>query len=379
MTVALATCGIVLGLLAPDVDAADSKVNCNSQGANGKIAAVLSRLDPSATNVVHVSGSCHENLVIQGFNRLSLIAMPGAIVEDASGGTLAVISIADSHVTLQGFIIRGGSNGVLCQHLSSCFFVGDTVEDTRPYTGINAGITVDGSGVELTNVIVRNVADAGIALWGANAVANNLSINGVKNVNPFPGGIGVVMSASSLRNGPITIQFADSTGLTALHGSVLDISALTVTDNGLQASGFPNGIFISDASVGNFGQLTVQRNKGAGFLVQGGSNLNIYGANGIISNNEGPGVFVTWQSRFINFASTTVSGNQFGVYATDLSLAVLGGGTFTQNLNTDISCDGPPPALVQLLGNVVYGSTDCPPPALAPAKVLPKGLSLPHQ
>jgi len=369
ITVALTTCGIILGSLVSVAHSADSKVNCNSPGANGKIGTVLSRLDPAAANIVHVSGSCHENVVIQGFERLSLIAMPGAVIADASGGALAVVEILYSQVMVQGFTIQGGSNGLLCHHLSSCLFTADTVEDTVPYTGINAGITIDGSDAELTNIVVRNVADAGIALWGAKAVASNVSVNGVKNVNPFPGGTGVIMSASSLRNGPITIQYADGTGLQALHGTVLDISALSVTDNGMRGSGFPNGVSIADGSVGNFGQLTVQRNQGAGILAQGGSNINIYGANGIISNNTGPGIFLQWGARLIHFANTTVTNNQFGLYATDVSLAVFGGGTFTQNTITDISCDGPPPALVLGIGSVVFGSTDCPPPPLAPAKV----------
>ena len=101
--VALAACGIALSLFTAAAHAGDSKVNCNSPGAHGKIANVLRKLDPAATNVVHVSGHCRENLVITGFDRLSLIGESGAVIEDASGGKAAVIEILDSlRVVVQG-------------------------------------------------------------------------------------------------------------------------------------------------------------------------------------------------------------------------------------------------------------------------------------
>ncbi len=376
-TLALAACGIALSLFIAVAQAGDSKVNCNSPGANGKIANVLSRLDPAATNVVHVSGYCHENLVIQGFDRLSVIGESGAAIEDHSGGQLAVVEIRDSQrVVIQGFTIRGGSTGLLCREFSYCRFTGDMVEDTKPSTAGNAGIRIDRSDAKLTNIVVRNVADAGIFLTGAKAAADNVSVNGVKNVNPFPGGIGVFMDASSLRGGPITIQYVDGTGIAALNGSVLDNSALTVTDNGLQPSGFPSGVYIANGSVGNFGQLTAQRNKGSGILVQAGSAAAIFDTS-VISDNDAPGIFLQWGGRFVTFANITVTNNQFGLYVTDVSLAVLGNGTFTPNALLDISCDGPPPGLVLVVGNVGSPSTDCQFPALAPSKVL-KGLTLPH-
>jgi len=199
----------------------------------------------------------------------------------------------------------------------------------------------------------------------------------VRAASGFLGGAGLFITAGSLRNGPITIQNTDGTGLYALHGSALDVSSLTVTDTGLQNTGFTHGISIADGAVGNFGQqLTVQRNKGAGILVQA-ANLDIYGANGIISDtSQGPGIFLQWGARFINFASTTVTNNQFGLYVTDLSLAVLGGGTFTGNVGLDISCDGPPPGTVLLFANLGPINTDCTFPASASAK-LPKGLTVP--
>ena len=135
--VSLAACGIALSLFTAVAHAGDSKVNCSSPGHAGKIANVLSRLNPADTNVVHVSGHCRENLIIQGFDRLSLIAEPGAVIEDASGGKAAVVEILDSQrVLIQGFTIRGGNSGVFCHEYSFCRFIGDTVEQTAAYGAI---------------------------------------------------------------------------------------------------------------------------------------------------------------------------------------------------------------------------------------------------
>lgn len=375
-TAALAACGIALSLLMPVARAGDTKVNCRSHGPNGQVAAVLKGLDPAATNIVHVSGHCVENLVIRGFDQLTLVAEHGAVIEGVSGVDDWVIQIGNSQrVEVQGFIIQGGI-GVLCTQFSSCRFIGDTVQGTKAGAGLfNAAITVDGSDVLLDNVVVQDVVDLGIALYGARAVvANNLSINGVRAATGFLGGAGLFITAGSLRNGPITIEGTDGTGLLATAGSVLDISSLTVMYIGLQSSGSSNGVNIVNGAVGNFGQVTVQRSSGAGMLVQA-ANLEFYGPSVTISGNGGPGIFLQSGSRLLDFANPTVTNNQFGLYALDVSFAFLSGGTFTGNAVEDIYCDAS--ATVQGLGNLAPGAViDCPHPASASATV-PKALTVP--
>ena len=418
-TTALSACGIALCFLIPVAQAGDVGVNCQSHGAKGQIGKVLNGLDPAATNVVHVSGHCHENLVIQGFDRLSLIAEHGAAIEDASSGRLPVVHVKDSQrVVIQGFTIQGGSNGVLCEEASYCRLTGDTIQDTQHQPGVNAGIVIYQSDAELTNVVVRNVVDSGIDLWGAKVVVSNVSISGVANTGVWPNGAGITMSVSSLRDGPITVQDADGDAVLAINNSTLDVNTLTATDNGA-------GVDLETGSVGNFyAQLTVQHNKGHGVIANTGSAVQISGTNTIsdnqgvgiyalvgssasfggtsvisnnqsfsgilvqsgsvasmwgtatISNHPGPGIFVQWGSRFSNWGNLTVTNNQFGLYATDVSLAVLGGGTFSGNVITDISCDGPPPATVLLLADLGSFTTDCTFPASASAKA-PKGLTVP--
>jgi hypothetical protein len=109
----------------------DIAVNCNLAGNKGKIANALKQLDPVEGHTVHVSGYCHENLAIGGFDRLYLIASAGTVIEDASSGVSPVIYVEDSRrVVIQGFTIRGGSNAVNCDNGSLCRLVGDTIEQT---------------------------------------------------------------------------------------------------------------------------------------------------------------------------------------------------------------------------------------------------------
>ena len=320
-SLALAAGVSAIGLFTPIAQAGDTKVNCNSPGANGKIANALSRLDPQASNVVHVRGSCHENLVIQGFDQLSLVAEHGAAIEDASGGQLPTVEIRRSQlVAIEGFRIHGGRDGVLCGDMSSCRLTGLTVEDTQA----GSGITFDGADGTLTRIVVHDALNVGIAFWGATIVASDVSIDGVKSTGAWPNGAGMVMSAGSVRNGPmngpIAIQNADGPGIQELNGSIVDVSQLTLTYNGW-------GIWLANGATATIGQLTAENNKIWGIVLDQGSNFNLYGANSVIRSN-GAGIYVAGGASLYSYAGTTVTGNHtVGIQASDGARVYLGAGT----------------------------------------------------
>jgi len=394
LALAAMTCGIAISLFTSVAQARDSKVNCNSPGANGRLANVLSRLDPGETNVVHVSGKCHENLVITGFDRLSLIADPGAVLEDASGGQLAVVEIRDSQrVVVQGFTIRGGNEGLFCRNFSFCRFIDDTIEGTsNKGTNDPAGIWIAVSGARLTNVVVRDAAEQGIALYQARVIAENVSISNVTAGDRYPG-IGINMVQSSQLDGggtgPVTIQDTAGPGVVVRDASHLGLGQLSVKRSGLDGIQLWNG---SNAVL--FGP-TVTANAQHGVLVGAGSNLELQGGavtdnqlvgvNLILGSNANifgsavtnnfAGVTVFSKSSLIIRGTTVTSNRQFGLYVTDLSYALIDGGTFALNALLDIAC-GDPPVVVQGIGSVGPASTSCPPSVAAPANVL-KGLSLP--
>ena len=97
--------------------AANIKVDCKR---GGKIQKALDQLSPLSPSVVTVSGRCNENILIQGFNRLTLQGISGATINDASSGTGFVVDIEDStDILLEGFTINGGFISVLCGNFSA--------------------------------------------------------------------------------------------------------------------------------------------------------------------------------------------------------------------------------------------------------------------
>src|SRR5262252_8417521 len=81
------------------VKAATLYVNCGGKGGMASIGGALRVLqngEGPGSSTINVSGACHENVVIQSMDRLTLNAVNGASISDASGGKQDVISILDS-------------------------------------------------------------------------------------------------------------------------------------------------------------------------------------------------------------------------------------------------------------------------------------------
>jgi hypothetical protein len=96
------------------------------------ITAALKLLVPGGPNTLNIFGTCTENVVISGFNRLSLVGKHGGTVIDASGGAAQTILVIDStDVIFRQLFIDGGLIGVQCDDFSVCRFDGDTVVNGR--------------------------------------------------------------------------------------------------------------------------------------------------------------------------------------------------------------------------------------------------------
>src|SRR5437667_4634152 len=114
---------VTIGGAVRRAEAVDLDVNCDGH--------------PQGPNTIIVSGECKETLVIQSMDRLTLITKKGASITDPSGGTLAVVDIENSQrVTLQGFTINGGAQGILCSTASLCYLTGNTIQGPGRF-GIN--------------------------------------------------------------------------------------------------------------------------------------------------------------------------------------------------------------------------------------------------
>jgi hypothetical protein len=75
-------------------------VHCGSISKTGptSITAALKLLDPSVPNKLNIFGTCNENILIKGFNRLTLVGTQGASIVDASGKTAQTILVFSESV-----------------------------------------------------------------------------------------------------------------------------------------------------------------------------------------------------------------------------------------------------------------------------------------
>lgn len=290
------------------LDAATIKVNCGGQSSSvrypQKIGNVLRMLNPQGPNTLNISGTCNENLNINQFDRLSLIAAPGAVIEDSSGGQEPVINITDSQrISIQGFTIRGGSYGVKCFDGSLCRFSGNTVERST-----NAGVWVNLSQAKFSGDIIQDTGGPG----------------------------GLTIDFSYVNAEVVTIRRSAESGIYNNHGSVLGAWAIKIQDNGAF------GISVEQHSCMLLGESTVTNNSWAGIVVS--------------------------DQSFVSLHQNTVTGNlNGGVAIGDSSLAELnGGGTFTGNTISDIGCFGEYSAVKNTQGATI-GTMNCPIPPVPSA------------
>jgi hypothetical protein len=234
------------------------KVNCSrkSEDELPTITAALGRLNPTEPNTVTVSGACHENVVIQSFDRLTLIAKAGASITDASGGNNYVIEISDSQdIKIQGFTVSGGAAGIRCINHSLCRFSGNTIQDSA-----GDGVAVGRSTAEFNGDVIQD--------------------------NPNGRGLVIVQAGWALTFGA-TIQRNGTTvgevGIRVSEGSFLWANGTTVRGNG--GSGI--GVNVHSTLRGNGNTIT--GNGGAGVRLDGGSAARFITGN-VVTGNAGNGV-----------------------------------------------------------------------------------------
>src|SRR3974390_1661508 len=85
-------------------------VHCGASSGLNSIGAALKALqhsEDSGPSTINVSGACHENVLIQNIDRLTVAGSHGASITDASGDTADVVDIRNSNVTITGMTIDG--------------------------------------------------------------------------------------------------------------------------------------------------------------------------------------------------------------------------------------------------------------------------------
>ncbi len=148
--------------------AANLSVNCDKKDKIHKALKVVAALNPGGPNTINVSGSCKENLVIDGFDRLTLTTKSGASISDHSNGTLPVVFVHDSQsFTLQGFTINGGADGIDCVGASVCYLRSNTIQSSVGQEGVGVG---GGSRGILVGNTIQNNTQRGLTVNGGGQV-----------------------------------------------------------------------------------------------------------------------------------------------------------------------------------------------------------------
>src|SRR5215469_1240830 len=123
--------------------AATLYVNCAAKEGLHSIGAALKVLQnvpgPSTINVL---GACHENVVLQNIDRLTIAGSKGASITDASGGAADVVDIRNSNVTITDMTIDGlsgvNNDTVDCEQGSHCTLIRDTIQGGGDVVGVYA-------------------------------------------------------------------------------------------------------------------------------------------------------------------------------------------------------------------------------------------------
>ncbi len=250
---------VAISAAAQYAEAVDLGVNCNKHDSIRRALHVLARSNPQGPNTITVFGSCKENIVIQSMDRLTLITNKGASITDSSNASLAVVDIEDSHsVTVQGFIINGGAQGILCSTASVCYLTGNTLQGPDSGFGVNV---VRGSRAFLESNVIQNWARGAFIDHSAEVFSSNDVIQGnggsaivVINRSYFESvnshldnnGFGIEAGGSGVYIGGGTISGNSTDGIRVLAASEAIFQGPTITANG----GF--GVLVKDGSFAGF-------------------------------------------------------------------------------------------------------------------------------
>ncbi len=258
---------VAIGAASQCAQAANLTVNCDNKETIRKALRVLAATNPQGPNTITVLGSCKGNFVIRGMDHLTLITKTGASITDRSGGTLPVVDIEDSQrVSLQGFTINGGAQGILCSTASLCYLTGNTIQGAVGYgfwVGRGSHAFLESNVIQNNGFLGANVDDGsqmfssndifqsnelGVALGGgAYFVASNSSF--------LNNGVGILAAAANLLLHGGTISGSIGNGVTLLGGSIVVFrDGATITGNG------GNGVHLEDASFAGFQSATVTGN-----------------------------------------------------------------------------------------------------------------------
>lgn len=276
--------------------------NCNN-AQHVTLSNFLAGLDPDKSSTILVSGTCTDNLHINGINRLTLLGAPGATINDASGGNDFVVTATNTLTfDFEGFTLNGGGAGFGCFNHSTCLLAGNTIQNS-----LGPGVIVNRSNAILQGDTIQNNGGRGVSALNA----ANVTLAGETVRNNGAAGIGAFYGTN------LNVQFSTITSNGGVGGiRVADHSTLRLIDSTIQ--GNPNGVSLESSSLGTF------ENFGAGSSITGNGNV------GVLVQDQAFGDFSN--------GPNTITGNLSG---------------------TDVACVGQFPITLNAQ-TLIGGTTNCP-------------------
>jgi Right handed beta helix region len=259
---------VTIGAASQYAAAVSLKVDCDKHESISKVVHLLAKANPQGPSTITVSGDCKGNVLIKGMDRLTLITKNGASISDSSGGSLAVVDIEDSQkVTLQGFTINGGAQGILCNTASLCYLTGNTIQGPGRF-GVNV---IRGSRAFLESNVIQN--------WGRGAFITGAQVFSSNDVFQGNGGSGIV-------------------AIIGAHFESLN-SSFNNNGDGIEAGG---SLLLSGG--------TINGNSGIGVRMLGSASVAFEGPT--ITGNGGVGVHLE-DGAFAGFLAANITGNLGGL------------------------------------------------------------------
>jgi parallel beta-helix repeat protein len=303
----LAVLALVSALAPLRADALTRSIDC----ATLSIGATLPKLRPGDTLLV--TGVCNENVVIVGLLGPITVDGQGSATIAAPNPANAAISVqAPGGVTIRGFTITGGFDGIDVTNGVAAFIEGNVIQQT----------TAEGIGVLRKSF--------------ARIIGNTIRNSGAE-------GIFVVDDSFAIIDGN-TVQQSSAPGI-----SVIRHASARIVNNTIENSA-SNGIEVEETSYARIGFSTfgdptpspniIQNNGGEGILVVLGASASIFGNK--ILTNAGNGVRVA-RGAHVEIGSNDIAGNaQDGILVLKMSSVSLGAftGRFFDLPNTSSAPNG---------------------------------------
>lgn len=264
---------VAIGAASQCAQAANLIVNCDRKETIHQAVKLLAATNAQGPNTITVLGSCTDNVVIRSMDRLTLITRKGASITDRSNGSLAVVDIEDSQkVTLQGFTINGGAQGIRCSTASLCYLTGNTIQGPAGGYGVDV---LRGSRAFLESNVIQNWARGAFITSSAEVFSSNDVFQGnggsaiaVLNRSYFESlnssldnnGVGIEAGGSGVFLGGGTVSGNSSDGVRVLAASEAIFSGPTITANGgagVQVVDGSFAAFLAASITGNLSGLDV--------------------------------------------------------------------------------------------------------------------------